>query len=141
MTTRLPGTRGALWRGMRLAAVDGFVLDGPDSEANQAFSGGPTDARKAEAEFPQVRVVTLTETGAHASIDARIDGFNGGERELAVQMTGSAAGMLVIMDRSFSGVELWKAYTGAGAHLLLRARSTVASRPTKMLPNTAIWGA
>lgn len=131
---------GSFWRGMRLAAVDGFVLDVPDSEANREFFGGPTDARKAEAGFPQVRVVTLTETGTHASIDARIGGFNGGERELAVQMAGSAAGMLVIMDRGFPGVELWKAYTGAGAHLLLRARSTVASRPTKVLPDGSYLG-
>ncbi|OIK25438.1 transposase [Streptomyces malaysiense] len=97
-----------------------------------AFFGGPIDARWAEAGFPQVRVVTLTETGTHTSIDARIGSFNGGERELAVQMASPAAGMLVIMDRGFPGVELWKAYTGAAAHLLLRARSTVASRPTKM---------
>ncbi|MGW4825641.1 IS4 family transposase [Streptomyces sp. NPDC004227] len=134
------GLGGSFWRGMRLAAVDGFVLDVPDSEANRAFFGGPTDARKAEAGFPQVRVVTLTETGTHASIDARIGGFNGGERELAVQMADSAAGMLVIMDRGFPGVELWKAFTGAGAHLLLRARSTVASRPMKVLPDGSYPG-
>lgn len=134
------GLVGSFWRGMRLAAVDGFVLDVPDSEANRACFGGPTDARKAEAGFPQVRVVTLTETGTHASIDARIGGFNGGERELAVQMADSAAGMLVIMDRGFPGVELWKAYTGAGAHLLLRARSTVASRPLEVLPDGTYLG-
>jgi hypothetical protein len=43
-------------------------------------------------------------------------------------MAGSAAGMLVIMDRGFPGVALWKAYTKAGAHLLIRARSSVARR-------------
>ncbi|WP_162624815.1 IS4 family transposase [Streptomyces cadmiisoli] len=134
------GLVGSFWRGMRLAAVDGFVLDVPDSEANRAYFGGPTDARKAEAGFPQVRVVTLTETGTHASIDARIGGFNGGERELAVQMADSAAGMLVLMDRGLPGVELWKAYTGAGAHLLLRARSTVASRPLEVLPDGTYLG-
>lgn len=78
-------------------------------------------------------MVTLTETGTHASIDARVGGFNGGERELAIALAGSAAGMLVIMDRGFPGVELWKAYTAAGAHLLLRARSCVARRPVEAL--------
>src|SRR5260370_25730304 len=48
-------------------------------------------------------------------------------------MAGSAAGMLVIMDRGFPGVALWKAYTQAGAHLLIRARSSVARRPVKVL--------
>lgn len=85
-------------------------------------------------------MVTLAETGTHASIDARIGGFNGRERELAVQMAGSAAGMLVIMDRGFPGVELWKAFTSAGAHLLLRARSTVASRPVEVLPDGSYLG-
>ncbi|WP_238598230.1 IS4 family transposase [Saccharothrix sp. ALI-22-I] len=105
----------------------------PDTEANRRAFGGPSDARGNDAGFPQARVVTLTETGTHASIDARVGGFNGGERELAIAMAGSAAGMLVIMDRGFPGVELWKAYTAAGAHLLLRARSCVARRPVQIL--------
>src|SRR5271169_6862350 len=42
--------------------------------------------------------------------------------------------MPVIMDRGFSGVALWRAYTGAGAHLLIRARSCVAARPVEYLP-------
>ncbi|MFD7817668.1 IS4 family transposase [Streptomyces sp. NPDC059785] len=130
----------AFWRGMRLAAVDGFVLDLPDNKANREFFGGWSDARGAPAGFPQVRVVTLTETGTRASIDARIGGFNGGERELAVQMASSAAWMLVIMDRNFPGVELWKTYTHAGAHLLLRARSTVASRPLEVLADGSYLG-
>ena len=73
--------------------------------------------------------MTLTETGTHSAVDARVGGFGGGEQELAVAMAGSAAGMLVIMDRGFPGVALWKAYTRAGAHLLIRARSSVARRP------------
>ena len=48
-------------------------------------------------------------------------------------MAGSAAGMLVIMDRAFPGVALWKAYTQARAHLLIRARSSVARRPVQVL--------
>ncbi|MBX9399654.1 transposase [Streptomyces sp. TRM72054] len=79
--------------------------------------------------------MTLIETGTPASIDARVGGFNGGERDLAVATSRSAAGILVIMDRGFPGVELWKACTGAGAHLLLRARSCVARRPVRHLPD------
>jgi hypothetical protein len=59
-------------------------------------------------------VVTLTETGTHSSTDARVGGFRGGEPELAIAMAASAAGMLVIMDRGFPRVALWKAYTQAG---------------------------
>ena len=78
-------------------------------------------------------MVTLTETGTHASVDASVGGFSGGEPELAIAMAPSAAGMLVIMDRGFPGVALWKAYTQARAHLLIRARSSVARRPVQVL--------
>ena len=125
---------GSFYRGMRLAAVDGFVLDAPDSPANRTTFGGPVKNGQ-PAGFPQVRVVTLTECGTHAQIDAAVGGFNGGEPELAITLAGSAGGMLVIMDRGFPGVALWKAYVGAGAHLLLRARSPVASRPVSRLPD------
>ena len=128
------GLAGSFYRGMRLAAVDGFLLDAPDSEANRRLRR-PEGLQREPGGFPQVRVVTLTETGTHASIDARVGGYNSGERDPAVAMASSASGMLVIMDRGFPGVELWKAYTGAGAHLLLRARSCVARRPVRHLPD------
>lgn len=35
---------GAFYQGMRLAAVDGFVMDVPDSPANRAKFGGPVKA-------------------------------------------------------------------------------------------------
>ena len=127
------GLDGAFCRGMRVAAVDGFVLDVPDTPVNRATFGGPVDAKGQAAGFPQARVVTLTETGTHSSIDASVGGFRTGEPELATAMAGSAAGMLVIMDRGFPGVALWKAYTQAEAHLLIRARSSVARRPVKTL--------
>ena len=127
------GLDGAFCRGMRVAAVDGFVLDVPDTPANRAAFGGPVDARGQPAGFPQARVVTLTETGTHSSIDASVGGFRSGEPELAIAMAASAAGMLVIMDRGFPGVALWKAYTQARAHLLIRARSSVARRPVRVL--------
>ncbi|MFC5035077.1 IS4 family transposase [Streptomyces fildesensis] len=126
------GLEGSFYHGMRLAAVDGFVLDAPDTKVNRAAFGGPTKNGQS-AGFPQVRVVTLTECGTHAQIDAAVGGFNGGERELAITLAGSAAGMLVVMDRNFPGVALWKAYLEAGSHLLLRARSPVAHRPVEHL--------
>jgi Insertion element 4 transposase N-terminal/Transposase DDE domain len=129
------GLEGAFWRGMRVAAVDGFTLDVPDTPANRAAFGGPVDAKGEPAGFPQARVVTLTEAGTHSSVDARVGAFSGGEPELAIAMAPSAAGMLVIMDRGFPGVALWKAYTQARAHLLIRARSSVAARPVQVLPD------
>jgi len=128
-----PGLAGVFWRGMRVAAVDGFLLDVPDTEVNRAAFGGPVAAGGQPSGFPQARVVTLTETGTHSSVDARVGRYRDGEQELAIAMAGRAAGMLVIMDRGFPGVALWKAYTKAGAHLLIRARSSVARRPVQVL--------
>src|SRR5512144_633457 len=116
-------------------SMDGFVLDAPETEANRRQLGAMQDARGQDAGFPQVRVVTLTETGTHAQIDAAVGGFCHGEPELASKLAPSANGMLVIMDRGFPGVALWRAYAQAGAHLLIRARSCVAARPIEYLPD------
>ena len=106
------GLAGSFYRGMRLAAVDGFVLDAPETEANRRRLGGPNDAHGQVAGFPQVRAVTLTETGTHAQIDAAVDGVCCGEPELAIKLAPSAAGMLVIMDRGLPGVAWWRVYRG-----------------------------
>ena len=115
------GLDSAFWRGMRVAAVDGFVLDVPDTEVNRAAFGGPVDAKGQPAGFPQARVVTLTETGTHASIDARVGGFRGGSRNWRSRwpQRGRDAGD---HGPGLSRVALWKAYTQASAHLLIRAR-------------------
>ena len=46
---------GSFYRGMRIAAVDGFVLDTPDTAANRHELGGPSDARGNPAGYPQLR--------------------------------------------------------------------------------------
>jgi hypothetical protein len=97
------GLDGAFYRGMRVAAVDGFVLDVPGTAVNRAAFGGPAGARGRPAGFPQARVVTLTETGTHSPAGASAGGFRAGEPELGIAMAGRAAGMLVIMDRAFPG--------------------------------------
>lgn len=132
-----PTLEAAFWRGMRVAAVDGFVLDVPENDVTRAAFGGRADSAGQPVGFPQARVVTLTETGTHATIDARIGTFKGGggEPALATEMADSAAGMMVIMDRGFPSVALWKAYTQAGAHLLIRARTFIAAKPMEILPD------
>lgn len=57
------GTLGAFYQGLRLIAVDGFVLDLPDSEANCKAFGKPKNGSSTGA-FPQVRIVALCEIGS-----------------------------------------------------------------------------
>jgi hypothetical protein len=64
------GTRGAWLGSRRLMAIDGFVLDIPDTKENdEAF--GQSGGEKNPAPFPQVRLVGLGECGTHAIVAAR----------------------------------------------------------------------
>ena len=59
-----PTTPGAFYRGMRTMALDGFVVDVPDTPANDRAFGRPGSGR-APAAFPQARVLAFCETGSH----------------------------------------------------------------------------
>ncbi len=59
-----PDIPGAFYRGMRLMAIDGFVLDLPDTAGNERGFGRPGSGR-APGAFPQARVLALCETGSH----------------------------------------------------------------------------
>lgn len=115
--TIAPPTLGAtFWHGMRVAAVDGFLLDVPENDTTRAALGGQLDGG-----------------GRPPGVSTGQGGD--GEPALATEIASSAADMLVIMDRAFPGVALWKAYTQAGAHLLIRARTFVAAKPVEVLPD------
>ena len=58
------GTPGAWYDRFRLMAVDGFVLDLPDTPANARVFGRPKGGR-GEGAFPQARVLALCEIGTH----------------------------------------------------------------------------
>src|SRR3954470_11025334 len=59
-----PTTPGAFYRGMRTMALDGFVVDVPDTPANERAFSRPGSGRAPTA-FPQARVLSLCETGSH----------------------------------------------------------------------------
>jgi hypothetical protein len=117
-----PSTPGAFWRGLRLMAVDGSCWDAADTPANDKEFGRPgTHRGEGGGAFPQVRMVALVECGTHAVVDAELDGCRVGEVTLAARVARSAGpGMLVLADREFLGVPLWRAVAATGAHLLWR---------------------
>ena len=51
-------------------AVDGTVLDVPDSKANARIFGYPGSRPGTQAAFPKVRLVLLIEAGTHLIVDA-----------------------------------------------------------------------
>ena len=98
------------WSGSRkLMAMDGFVLDIPDTKENdKAF--GRSGGEKNPAPFPQVRVAGLGECGTHAIVAARLAAWRTSERALAGELIADfGPGMLVIADRGFYGWQLWQA--------------------------------
>ena len=129
-------TRGARWRGFRTLAVDGFVLEVPDTAANEGYFGGPSNGagRGRLVGYPQARVVTLAETGTRAPVAAVIGRYRDGEQTLAEQLARAAGpGDLVLFDRYYPSVRLWQAFQARGAALVMRADSRIARRDPRPL--------
>jgi len=90
-----PGTIGAWFQGLRVMAVDGVVLDVPDTPDNlaafaKAGTRTSTRTKKPAGEpklgpFPQVRLVGLGECGTHAITAAHFDSSTVDERTLLAQ--------------------------------------------------------
>ncbi|MEU1378431.1 IS4 family transposase, partial [Streptomyces triculaminicus] len=103
-------------------AVDSTCWDVADTPANQEAFSRPGNTRGPDrAAFPQVRMAALAECGTRAVLDAELGGCRTGELTLAARLVRSTGpGMLVLADREFLGVPLWRAFTATGAHLLWR---------------------
>jgi len=133
-------TVGASWHGLRTFAVDGFTLEVPDTEANRACFDGPSGGNGTRPTrllgYPQVKVVALAETGTRAVRDAAIGGYRTGEMEIAVPLAGAVGqGDLVLFDRGFASVGLWRAFDARGAAIVMRAKSKVARTNPRPLPD------
>jgi hypothetical protein len=117
------GNAGAFYRGRRLVAIDGTTLDVPDTKANAAHFGKP-GASRGQAAFPQVRLVGLVETGAHALLAVALAPYKTGEHTLAQQVVPKlTADMLCLADRLFASFSLWALARKTGAQLLWRVRA------------------
>nr|CEL18488.1 Mobile element protein [Kibdelosporangium sp. MJ126-NF4] len=129
------GTKGA-WLGFRrLMAIDGFMLDIPDTDDNVEEFGRRTNGTKASA-FPQVQLVALTECGSHAVVGAAMGPCNGDERALARQILSRAeSDMLITADRNFYSLDLWGKFLATGADLLWRVTANVKLPILRWLPD------
>lgn len=129
------GTKGAWLASRRLMAVDGFMLDVPDTPENFAAFGRHSNGPKQSA-LPQVLVVALGECGSHAIVGAAFDGCHSGEKTLAVDLAGDLEpDMLVMADRNFYSYNLWEAYRHSGADLLWRASASIDLPVVEWLPD------
>jgi hypothetical protein len=131
-------TRGAFLGPWRLMAIDGFEWDAPDTPGNAAAFGYPAGGRERPA-FPKVRVVTVSECGSHAVVDAETGGVAGtgsGEQSLARRLYGRLAeDWLLIADRNFYGWADWCAAAASGAALLWRVKADLSLPALEILPD------
>lgn len=140
-------TAGAYRRGRLVCAIDGFVLDVPESAENREHFGGPStriDGRTRPAGYPRARVVTLVEAGTRAVRDAAIGPFATGERDLVKELVGATGpAMIVIMDRGFPGRELIQEFNRQGTAILMRASTQIARADIQELEDggylAALW--
>jgi Insertion element 4 transposase N-terminal/Transposase DDE domain len=113
------GTPGAWLRNWRLMALDGVMIDMPDTPQKRAVFHKPEGGTRRP--FPQSRTVGLTEAGTHAVIAVTIGTIRTGERELAHALLDSITpDMLVVADHGFYSFDLWRNYRFTGADLLWR---------------------
>lgn len=122
----LPAGNGRGWyAGLRVMALDGVIIDVPDTAENVA-EFGRTGNHLADSPYPQARIVTLLECGSRAVVDAEIGPCHTGERELAQglleRLDQRDDSTLLLADRGFFGYEFWKQTRATGAHVLWRVR-------------------
>lgn len=129
-----PGTPGAWLNRWRLMAIDGVMIDMPDTPENREVFHKPEGGTRRP--FPQSRTVGLVEIGSHAVVAVQIGTIRTGERELAGALTGALTpDMLVVADRGFYSFDLWRAYHRTGAQLLWRMSAGVRLPVLAVLPD------
>lgn len=130
-----PATQGAFYRGLRLMALDGFVLDLPDTADNERVFGRPKGGRTAGA-FPQVRVLALCEVGTHVIWRCLIKPIRRAEITMAKALLRFAApDMLLLWDRGFLSYANVRDVLAGEAHLLARIKKTLKFSEREPLPD------
>src|SRR5262249_40733043 len=128
-----PDTPGAFYQGMRLMAIDGFVLDLADTPQNDRAFGRPKSGRSPGA-FPQARVVALCEVGSHAFWRWTVKPCWRGEATMAHHLLGRLEpGMLVLLDRNLLSCRNLSQVLAREAHLLARVPRNRVLEPVQEL--------
>jgi hypothetical protein len=128
-----PQTPGAFYHGLRLMALDSFLVDLPDSPANARAFGRPGGGRSPAA-FPQARVLALCEVGTHVLWRTLLKPCRRGEVTMAPALLRRLQGdMLLLWDRNFLSYGLVQQVRRRGAHLLARVKTSLVFRPLRRL--------
>jgi hypothetical protein len=128
-----PQTPGAFYQGLRLMALDSFVVDVPDSAANARVFGRPGSGRSPAA-FPQARILALCEVGTHGLWRTLTKPGRRGEVTMApTLLRWLQDDMLLLWDRNFLSYDLVQQVRQRGARLLARIKNQLVFRPLRRL--------
>ena len=115
-------TQGAWYRQWRLVSLDGSTMDVADEQANEEAFGRPGASRGSSA-YPQLRFVSLVESGTHVLFGTRMGRYATGENTLAKDVLGALdSDMLCLADRGFFGYQMWRQALATNAQLLWRIK-------------------
>jgi hypothetical protein len=118
---------------MRLMAADGFVVDLPDTPANDRAFGRPRN-NKSPGPFPQAQVLGLVECGTHVFWRCLIKPCNVAETVmLRPLLKHLETGMLLLWDRGFASYDLAWRVRQQKAHLLARWKANRILVPIRRL--------
>ncbi len=128
-------TRGAWYRDWRVVSLDGSTLDVAD-QADNAEAFGRPGAGGGQSGYPQLRFVSLAETGTHVLFASQMDGCRVSENALAERLYGSLkAGMLCLADRGFFSFRAWNLARAHQAELVWRIKKNFRLRPERRFPD------
>lgn len=117
------------FHGLRLRVIDGVRLDLPDTPENVRTFGRPGSQRGPSA-YAQLLVVVLLDVVARVIVDAKISSYKGSERAGARRLFRSIGKSdVVLLDRGFLGLALFRALRATGAHFVARVSSSVRLDP------------
>ncbi len=125
--------RSSYFKRWRVVAIDGSTLHVEDTPKNRTEFGSPTNQHGA-ASNPQLRFVSLLETGTRLFFATAIGGYRSGESTLAHSLVGFLKpDMLCLADRNFYSFELFKAVDETGGALVWRLQKGLTLIPERRL--------
>lgn len=129
-----PDVPGGFYCGYRLVAVDGTVLNLPDTPANERAFGRPSGGSRGAGAFPQCRKTSLVELGTHVELDFLVKPVGCGETTAMQALWRSVPpNSLLLWDRGFFSYSGWKTAMGREVQLLIRVKKSLVLKPIKNL--------
>jgi hypothetical protein len=127
----LPQTRSAFRFGLRLVAVDGFLENIPDTDANRSVFPYHCLDELSRSPFPQVRCLALMECGTHVIFDVEPSPVQLGEQSLLPPLLKRSltAEMLLLCDAGICCTQVLLQARQQGAHVLGRLDSVTWKQP------------